>query len=177
LIGEITTYHQADSRRRDYHLVTLPARLVSVGDAVASFNPVYGQGMSSAALHASCLSAYLQGAPDLTASAREFFDLQRVVVDAAWEVSTATDLARVRTTPPPPLTRIRRSLRTQVLTASVTDPVIAGRVSAVTYMLTHPATLNRWGTVLRAVAVNKRKRTEQRAAAGSPTATQPASTS
>ncbi|HEY0574620.1 MAG TPA: NAD(P)-binding protein [Pseudonocardia sp.] len=177
LIGEITTYHQADSRRRDYHLVTLPARLVSVGDAVASFNPVYGQGMSSAALHASCLSAYLQGAPDLTASAREFFDLQRVVVDAAWEVSTATDLARVRTTPPPPLTRIRRWLRTQVLTASVTDPVIAGRVSAVTYMLTHPATLNRWGTVLRAVAVNKRKRTEQRAAAGSPTATQPASTS
>jgi len=174
-IGEINTYHQADSRRRDYHLVALPARLVSVGDAVASFNPVYGQGMSSAALHASCLSAYLRGAPDLTASAREFFDLQRVVVDAAWEVSTATDLARQRTTPPPPLTRIRQWLRTQVFTASVTDPVIARQVGAVTYMLAHPATLNRWRTVLRAIAVNKRKRAGQPASAGSPTATQPAS--
>jgi len=38
----------------------VPARLVSVGDAVASFNPIYGQGLSSAALHASCLAEYLE---------------------------------------------------------------------------------------------------------------------
>ena len=66
---EILTYHQADSRRRDFAgLSRFPARLVSVGDAVASFNPVYGQGISSAALHASCLSDYLVGDPALDAS-------------------------------------------------------------------------------------------------------------
>jgi hypothetical protein len=40
---EIPTYHQADRRRRDFAGVPLfPARLISVGDAVASSNPVYG---------------------------------------------------------------------------------------------------------------------------------------
>lgn len=48
---EIVTYRQADSRRRDFTTVgRFPGRLVAIGDAVASFNPVYAQGMSSAAL-------------------------------------------------------------------------------------------------------------------------------
>jgi 2-polyprenyl-6-methoxyphenol hydroxylase-like FAD-dependent oxidoreductase len=82
---EIMTYHQADSRRRDYAgLSRFPARLVSVGDAVASFNPVYGQGISSAALHASCLSEYLVGDPAFDMPAADFFALQQVVVDAAF---------------------------------------------------------------------------------------------
>lgn len=64
-----------------------PARLVSTGDAVASFNPVYGQGSSSAALHASCLSRYLTTGPDLKVAATSFFELQQIVVDAAWTLS------------------------------------------------------------------------------------------
>jgi 2-polyprenyl-6-methoxyphenol hydroxylase-like FAD-dependent oxidoreductase len=43
MTGDVVTYHQADSRRRDYHeLDRLPAGLVAAGDAVASFNPVDG---------------------------------------------------------------------------------------------------------------------------------------
>lgn len=59
-------YRQADSRRRDFTVLdSFPARLVSVGDAVASFSRAYGPGISAAALHASCLSDYLHAAPPL----------------------------------------------------------------------------------------------------------------
>jgi 2-polyprenyl-6-methoxyphenol hydroxylase-like FAD-dependent oxidoreductase len=93
---EIATYRQADSRRRNFTSPEhLSARLVSVGDAVASFNPIFGQGMSSAALHASCLSEYLSTAPDLAARATRFFALQEVVTDAAWTISAGADAARL----------------------------------------------------------------------------------
>jgi 2-polyprenyl-6-methoxyphenol hydroxylase-like FAD-dependent oxidoreductase len=96
LTREILTYRQADSRRRDFAgLTRFPARLTSVGDAVASFNPIHGQGISSAAMHASCLSEYLVSAPSLGRAATEFFDLQAVVTDAAWTHSAGADAARL----------------------------------------------------------------------------------
>jgi 2-polyprenyl-6-methoxyphenol hydroxylase-like FAD-dependent oxidoreductase len=158
-VGEIRTYHQADSRRRDFHATGLPARLVSVGDAVASFNPVYGQGISSAALHASCLAAYLESAPALGEPAAMFFDLQRVVVDAAWQISTAGDAARQPSTDAMPSgERVRRWLGAQISAAAVTDRGIAQRFDAVATMRAHPATLAKPGVVLRAVLANLRQR-------------------
>jgi 2-polyprenyl-6-methoxyphenol hydroxylase-like FAD-dependent oxidoreductase len=155
-LGEIRTYHQADSRRRDFDRVQLPAGLVAVGDAVASFNPAYGQGLSSAALHASCLAAYLETRPALGEPAAMFFDLQRVVVDAAWEISTTGDAARLPQVGRPPLGgRVRGWLGTQVVAATVTDQVIAERFDKVGTMLAHPSTLADPRLALRAVVVNR----------------------
>ena len=176
-LGEIDIYLQADCRRRDFHrLIRAPARLVAVGDAVAADHPVHRLGLSSAALHACCLAEYLSGAPDLTRPARAFFELQRVVVDAAWQVSTAADTRR-RPTPDRPLTwssidlaalgdRARRRLSDwvegQVGTAGARDPVIAGRRAAVRDLLAHPATLSTPAIALRAVLVNQRARLRRR---------------
>jgi 2-polyprenyl-6-methoxyphenol hydroxylase-like FAD-dependent oxidoreductase len=156
LVSDLRAYHHADSRRRDFaRLTRLPAGLVAVGDAVASFNPLYGQGISSAALHASCLSAYLCDGPSISVPAWGFFELQRVVVDAAWQVSTAVDAARSCTPRQSrgTATKLRKWAIKQVQTAAITDSVIGTRVAAVTHMRAHPDTLRRPGTVLRAALV------------------------
>ncbi|GAB3239863.1 FAD-dependent monooxygenase [Kineosporia babensis] len=94
MLGDVVTYRFPDNRRRDYWACErLPARLAVVGDAAASFNPIYGQGISSAALQAAALSIYLSADPDLDVPAREFFRMQKVVVDAAWAIATSGDAA------------------------------------------------------------------------------------
>nr|WSY55278.1 FAD-dependent monooxygenase [Streptomyces sp. NBC_00886] len=155
----IVTYHQAESRRRHFTgLERFPARLAVVGDAVASFNPVYGQGMSSAALHGSCLSAYLAGDPDLTRPATDFFALQQLVVDAAWAVSAGGDSARLDALagvePPEDVRRQRWALQ-QVIGASIVDGSVARSFNDVSYMLRHPATLADPALLERAVAANQ----------------------
>ncbi|MCP2267217.1 FAD-dependent oxidoreductase [Promicromonospora thailandica] len=160
VVGGVETYHQADNRRRHFADADhLPARLVAVGDAVASFNPIYGQGMSSAALHASCLAAYLGGAPDLDAVAREFYRTQQVVVDAAWAVSAGGDGARLDAqngTDVPQGVRERRRAMDQIAAATLVDGELAHAFNDVSYMLRHPAVLADPELLARAVAANER---------------------
>lgn len=162
LTRDIVTYHQAESRRRTFTgLRRFPARLVGVGDAVASFNPVYGQGMSSATLHASCLSAYLTGKPDLSAAATEFFALQQIVVDAAWAVSAGGDAARLDAetgAEVPEEVRRQRWAMGQLTAATLLDGDIARAFNDVSFMLRHPATLADPALLERAVAVNEAAR-------------------
>ena len=155
-IGEVHTFRLAEARRRRYdRLDRLPGGLVSVGDAVASFNPIYGQGMSSAALHASCLSEYLCGASDPTGVATRFFELQKVVVDAAWDLSTQSDTQRLETSRPPLPIRLQRALVDQVLAAAVVDIPVATAFNEVAFMNAHPSTLAAPSVVLRSVALER----------------------
>ncbi|WP_432545325.1 FAD-dependent oxidoreductase [Kineococcus sp. SYSU DK004] len=155
LLGDVVTHHQGDSRRRDWTAAArLPARLLAVGDAVSSFNPVYGQGMSSAALHASCLSMFLRSGADLDAPARRFFELQRVVVDAAWSVSTGGDRARTGVRPRGP-ERVAAGLLGLVVDATVVDPVVARVLDDVTQMLEHPARLLAPGVLWRSLRARR----------------------
>ncbi|MFE2941477.1 FAD-dependent oxidoreductase [Streptomyces sp. NPDC059255] len=156
---DVVTYRQADSRRRDFVGANrLPARLVAVGDAVASFNPIYGQGMSSAVLHASCLSRYLVGGHRFDSPATAFFDLQQVVVDAAWAVSAGGDMARLDAlngTDVPEDVRRRRWALEQIMTAAMSDSTVARAFNDVSFMLRHPGTLADPALLERAVAVTK----------------------
>jgi 2-polyprenyl-6-methoxyphenol hydroxylase-like FAD-dependent oxidoreductase len=151
--GEVVTYHQADSRRRDFHrLRRFPARLIAAGDAVASFNPVYGQGMTSAMLHASCLSEYLRGEPDLDKAAHAYFADVKVIVDAAWQVSTMADLALPHVDGPYP--RGYKAIQWasgRIFAASMKDQRVNKRLGQVTQMLAHPSALTSPGFLLRAL--------------------------
>lgn len=160
MLGDVRTYHHADSRRREFHaLRRLPARLVSVGDAVASFNPVYGQGITAAALHAACLSRYVRAKPDPDAPAREFFALQKVVVDAAWSTSTSADLALPHVDGPYPRGhRLRSWVSRQIVTATITDVAVARRFNRVVSLSAHPNSLVTPGVLLGALRANRRAR-------------------
>jgi 2-polyprenyl-6-methoxyphenol hydroxylase-like FAD-dependent oxidoreductase len=155
LSGEVVPYRHPDSRWRHFEaLDRFPARLAVVGDAVASFNPVYGQGMSSAALHASCLSEYLRSGPDL--DPRHFFDLQKVVVEAAWRTSTAGDAARLGIAKPPATDTEHRQAwaMRQVRAAAGRDVEVGTAFRAVGFMTAHPASLFAPELVLRAARLN-----------------------
>jgi 2-polyprenyl-6-methoxyphenol hydroxylase-like FAD-dependent oxidoreductase len=153
MLGDVITYHQADSRRRDFHeLERFPAGLVAAGDAVASFNPVYGQGMTSATLHASCLSQYLRSRPSLAEPAKTYFDLVRVVVDVAWQVSTFADLELPHVDGPYPRGyKVIRWFSGLLFKVAMTDAVINQRLAGVTMMLTHPNSLATPSILLRAL--------------------------
>jgi 2-polyprenyl-6-methoxyphenol hydroxylase-like FAD-dependent oxidoreductase len=67
-----------------------PAGLLVIGDAVCSFNPMYGQGMSVAAVEARLLRDHIAaGGPRW----RQFFAAIKPVVDVPWRISVGGDLA------------------------------------------------------------------------------------
>ncbi|HUR23352.1 MAG TPA: FAD-dependent oxidoreductase [Acidimicrobiales bacterium] len=91
-LTDVTTFRYPASVRRDFHrLRRFPAGLVALGDSVASFNPLYGQGMTSAALQAGALAAYLGSGPATTEPATRYFRRLRPVVNSVWKLSTSAD--------------------------------------------------------------------------------------
>jgi 2-polyprenyl-6-methoxyphenol hydroxylase-like FAD-dependent oxidoreductase len=80
----------ASVRRRYEKLDRFPAGFVVFGDAISSFNPMYGQGMSVAALEAVELAAALaESSSDL---GRRFFRRAAKVVDIPWNIVAGSDL-------------------------------------------------------------------------------------
>ncbi|MGY1692331.1 FAD-dependent oxidoreductase [Geodermatophilus sp. SYSU D01105] len=82
----------ASVRRRYERLTSAPAGLVVVGDAICSFDPVYGQGMTVAALEALALREALAGGPDRPGLAAEFWQAAATVVDNPWQIAVGGDM-------------------------------------------------------------------------------------
>jgi 2-polyprenyl-6-methoxyphenol hydroxylase-like FAD-dependent oxidoreductase len=83
--------YPASIRRRYEQLDRFPDGLLVTGDAACSFNPVYGQGMTVAALDALTLREHLQrGAPPEPA---QFLKDIAAVIDVPWSISASGDLA------------------------------------------------------------------------------------
>lgn len=99
---EIHHYPFPSSIRRRYdELEEFPDGLVVTGDAIASFNPVYGQGMSIGALDALMVHRTLaeNGLDDL---ALEYFPRAADLIEQAWRVAVGADFEFPQTTGPKP---------------------------------------------------------------------------
>lgn len=93
------TVNRSTSNRRYYYerLRTWPDGLIVVGDAVAAFNPVYGQGMAVAARGILAIKRALSAVGLVDGVARK---AQRALADpvaAAWALSVGTDIHRPTT--------------------------------------------------------------------------------
>lgn len=88
--------YPASVRRRYENLDRSPEGFFVFGDAICSFNPVYGQGMSSAALQARALMESLNvGTGDLAA---RFYRAAAKVIDNPWRIAVGTDLRMAEAT-------------------------------------------------------------------------------
>lgn len=90
-LSPIYAYRRTENCWRHYErLPRLPEGIVAVGDAVCAFNPVYGQGMSVAAMGASTLDECLQRAPSDRLTPYFQRQLTRVIANP-WAMATAED--------------------------------------------------------------------------------------
>lgn len=97
-VSDIVQHRFPTSVQRHYdRLTTFPDGLLVLGDAICSFNPVYGQGMTSAALQVKALqhelserAAQTQGLEGLALS---FFPKAAEVISTPWTLAAIFDFA------------------------------------------------------------------------------------
>jgi 2-polyprenyl-6-methoxyphenol hydroxylase-like FAD-dependent oxidoreductase len=119
-VTDIVSHRFPTSMQRHYERLTaIPEGLLVLGDALCSFNPVYGQGMSVAALQVNVLQQLLAEraarAQGLGGVALPFFAKAAEVIATPWMLTANFDLMY-------PQTRGERSLATAADHRSVRRP-------------------------------------------------------
>ncbi|BBZ62794.1 FAD-dependent oxidoreductase [Mycolicibacterium monacense] len=152
--------HQYPSNRwRRYDkLKRFPAGFVVLGDAFCSFNPIYGQGMTVAAIEATILRDCLRaGDADLP---RRFHRAAAKTIRIAWQTAVGSDLALPEVQGRPSLSmRLTNAYTDRVLRAAETDPVVTRDFLRVVGMVAPPAQLVHPATLARVARGQRRRAT------------------
>ncbi|MFW6384449.1 MAG: NAD(P)/FAD-dependent oxidoreductase [Halodesulfurarchaeum sp.] len=131
----------AAQRWRYEDLETAPAGLLVVGDAMGSFNPVYGQGMSVAALQSLQLHRLLAEGPAAPEPTR-FFELAGSVLDTAWLLSVGADFGFAATRGPRPRgTALMHRYIARTVSTAHRDGRVAERLGRVLMLVEPPRAL------------------------------------
>ena len=157
IIGGVVHHRVPSNRWRRYDKMRrLPDGLLVVGDAVCSFNPIYGQGMTVAAIEATVLRDCLrQGGDGLP---RRFFRASAKKIRVAWQTAVGSDLALPEVAGPRPISmRISNAFVERVSIATEVDPVVAGQFMRVTTMVDPPSRLLRPSILLRVMRAQRRR--------------------
>lgn len=157
-IGPVVQHRLPFSQWRRYDKMRrFPDGLLVSGDAICSFNPIYGQGMSVAAADAMALRDCLRrGLDDM---ARRYFRTTTKSIGVAWQIAAGSDLdfpeVDGRRTPS---TRLTSWLVGWILTACEVDAVVGGRFFRVNSLVDPPTRLLRPAFLFRVAIVNLLRR-------------------
>lgn len=158
-LGDAVLMRYPTSRRRRYdRLERFPERLVVTGDALCSFNPVYGQGMSVAAVEAITLRECLDDGPG--AIGPRVLAASAPVVDDAWDMAWSGDatflpeLVAQRSWPE----RLVARYQGRLLEAAAHDPVVSRAFREVMAMVARPPSLVRPSIAARVLSGPWRRR-------------------
>ena len=139
-LGDAHLYrYQASVRRRYEHLARFPQGYLVLGDAACSFNPVYGQGMTVAAMEATALREHLAGGqPD----AADFHRAIAEVIDVCWQTSVSGDLSYPQVEGPrPPEVEMANAYIAQLHAAATLDGELTRRFMRVAGLADPPSVL------------------------------------
>lgn len=145
-------YTFRSSQRRHWEQLRTPTRgLCAVGDSVASFNPIYGQGMSSALLQAEALGAAIDR-HEMGDVPRRFARAAAKVVATPWTTATGADFGYSATQGqrPPGNALVNRYVE-RVMRAAASDERANAALTAVQQLLAAPPALFRPGVVASAL--------------------------
>jgi 2-polyprenyl-6-methoxyphenol hydroxylase-like FAD-dependent oxidoreductase len=157
-LGEAASARFPASVWRHYELLQrFPTGYLVFGDAISSFNPIYGQGMSVAALQALELEHTLISGDGDLALAKTFFRRAAKVVEIPWSIAVGADL-RI------PETVGRRTAGIKLVNwyisklhrAAHTDPVAALAFHRVGNLLAPPRSIMRPRVAVRVLRENLR---------------------
>jgi 2-polyprenyl-6-methoxyphenol hydroxylase-like FAD-dependent oxidoreductase len=150
-LGEVCRFRYPESRWRRYDkLRRFPDGLLVLGDAICSFNPTYGQGMTVAALQAQALQQCLaNGTAQL---ARRFFRAAAEPIGVAWQFAVGGDLALPEVEGHRPLSvKLMNSYVDRLQTAAESDLEVAEQFTRVIGFLDPPSKLMRPKMLMHAV--------------------------
>jgi 2-polyprenyl-6-methoxyphenol hydroxylase-like FAD-dependent oxidoreductase len=157
-LSEVVRHHVPSSRWRRYDTMRrFPDGLLVVGDAICSFNPIYGQGMTVAALEALALRDCLEC--DTSDLPRRFFQAAARPIRQAWRLAAGGDLALPEIEGERSLiTRVFNGYVDRVLTAAEFDSAAFDQFVRVTSLVDPATRLIRPTMVWRAVMAKHRSR-------------------
>ncbi|GAB2597589.1 FAD-binding monooxygenase [Paractinoplanes abujensis] len=153
----VTTRFPASRRRLFEDLRDPPPGYVALGDAICSFNPIYGQGMSCAAMSAIALGHALD--KHGRQAARAFYAAAAAILDVPWSFAVGGDFSFPRTVGPRPRGfAVRRWYSRRIALASQIDSGVNGTFARVQHLIDPPRTLMRPGFVLRVLRMARKRR-------------------
>jgi 2-polyprenyl-6-methoxyphenol hydroxylase-like FAD-dependent oxidoreductase len=142
-LSEIIPHKFGSSRRRHYErLKRFPSGYIVLGDAIASFNPTYGQGMTVAALEAVELDRLLSANRSDDRLAATFFDRVAKIIEMPWQLAVGEDFRYPQTTGTKPVgVDIVNYYVKRLHQATLSDRVVGDAFFKVMNLINPPSTL------------------------------------